>query len=352
MAAPVQVWAAGAAKYRASLARHEGPRALLWGGSVVLVLAVVDAVSRFPGLTIADPMHLGAVAVFFLGAWLIHRPATPDAAVPWIMAACSLVLVIELELEVWRDPTYLGLAYVLLGMFAFGPFTLDRAAMVAAAVPMLLGFILLNLRFDTGQPFNWIMAGVAALALGLVLLQIRLTSLRRLFELTQDNLSLSVRDALTGVLNRRGLQERVPGLLSVAQRQGATVSLAFIDIDGLKAANDAHGHEFGDTVIRAVAESISVVVRAGDVVGRWGGDEFLVAGIGEPPDPEVLAGRIRAALADCGLNLRKWPGQVSVGCAAVSGDAAAFASLLDEADQDMYARRQRRREAATGPAPA
>jgi diguanylate cyclase (GGDEF)-like protein len=342
--------ASGAAHYRASLAKHEVPRALLWGGFVVLALGIVDAASRFPNLTVADPLHLGVVAVFWAGAWLAHRTATRDVLAPWIMAACCLVLVLELELEVWRNPTYLGLAYVLLGLFAFGPFTLDRVAMLTVAVPMLAGFIALNVRFDTGQPFNWIMAGVAALVVGLVLLQIRLNSLNRLYELTQDNLALSVRDPLTGVLNRRGLQERVPELLSIGRRHGSPAFLVFIDIDGLKAANDAHGHEFGDTVIRAVAECISVVVRAGDVVGRWGGDEFLVAGLGDPQPPEVLAERIRAALEDYGINLSKWPGQVSVGFAAESAQDAVFPALLDEADKDMYARRQRRREAGSGAA--
>jgi diguanylate cyclase (GGDEF)-like protein len=80
-------------------------------------------------------------------------------------------------------------------------------------------------------------------------------------------------DALTGVLNRRGLDEALTAL----EAAGGDVALLVLDIDHFKRVNDRHGHDLGDQVLRRVAGVMAQNVRADDVVGRWGGEEFLVA---------------------------------------------------------------------------
>jgi diguanylate cyclase (GGDEF)-like protein/PAS domain S-box-containing protein len=82
-------------------------------------------------------------------------------------------------------------------------------------------------------------------------------------------------DALTGLANRRGFERRLSGALAEAQN-GSRLGLLFVDVDRFKAVNDRHGHEVGDRVLVAVARTLSDNVRAGDCVGRWGGDEFVV----------------------------------------------------------------------------
>jgi diguanylate cyclase (GGDEF)-like protein len=85
------------------------------------------------------------------------------------------------------------------------------------------------------------------------------------------------RDELTGLLNRRGLLERLEALLSAARRRhDDELGLLFLDLDLFKQINDNLGHAAGDAVLRTVAERVSDRLRAGDLAGRMGGDEFVV----------------------------------------------------------------------------
>ncbi len=88
--------------------------------------------------------------------------------------------------------------------------------------------------------------------------------------------TLSYRDELTGLFNRRGFNERLSNTLAISQRLDSTGVLAFIDLDNFKAINDALGHQAGDEVLRHVASLLSDNVRTIDVAARLGGDEFGV----------------------------------------------------------------------------
>jgi diguanylate cyclase (GGDEF)-like protein len=83
-------------------------------------------------------------------------------------------------------------------------------------------------------------------------------------------------DMLTGIYNRRAIDERVTREASRASRHGESFALALVDIDDFKAINDSHGHGVGDAVIREIAQRIQANIRDHDAVGRWGGEEFLV----------------------------------------------------------------------------
>jgi diguanylate cyclase (GGDEF)-like protein len=113
----------------------------------------------------------------------------------------------------------------------------------------------------------------------------------------------------------------------------------FIDINGLKNVNDTHGHAVGDRVIAHVARAAREVVSEGDLLGRWGGDEFVIVGSGALPDPSVVQRRV-VEVFDLADLRAVWPEGVSVGGA--SGDLT-FPELLAAADADMYERRQRAR---------
>ena len=89
-------------------------------------------------------------------------------------------------------------------------------------------------------------------------------------------LQLSVTDALTGVLNRRGFLEHAATSIAQAQRSGLPAALIMFDIDRFKAINDGYGHWAGDEVLRHVAKALSSAIRPGDLLGRLGGDEFVV----------------------------------------------------------------------------
>jgi diguanylate cyclase (GGDEF)-like protein len=110
---------------------------------------------------------------------------------------------------------------------------------------------------------------------------------------------LSSKDSLTGLRNRRVMQERLGEELKRARRYGSVLSLLLMDVDGLKGINDAHGHRAGDAALRRTASAIRSGSRATDVAGRWGGDEFVLLAPDTSADEAwVLADRIRGFVAD------------------------------------------------------
>lgn len=142
-------------------------------------------------------------------------------------------------------------------------------------------------------------------------------------------------DALTGIANRRALMVELGRMLARSQRDGNGLLLAFLDLNGFKTVNDLHGHDAGDALLCQVARQLSQGMRAGDVVGRYGGDEFVVIANGR--DTTELAGRLQ------GLVSRElpWEGQtVTFGGASVgvvsaeAGDTVA--QLMARADAAMY----------------
>ena len=112
----------------------------------------------------------------------------------------------------------------------------------------------------------------------------------------------------------------------------------YFDVNELKRANDEYGVKYGDDVLRGVAKSIQEQVRVGDLVARWAGDEFLVAGLGARPDADALAARIQEAVRRTGVNLGRWPTTLKVGTAAGDPRETTFEALLAEAQAQAIGR--------------
>jgi diguanylate cyclase len=154
-------------------------------------------------------------------------------------------------------------------------------------------------KITTGHT-GWV---VLAAMVSLVLL----ASVRQLVTLA-DNMGMARRlaeeassDALTGLLNRREFHSRLLDALCAAdQLDNPRVALLYIDIDGFKAVNDSHGHAAGDVLLTTVARRLLGTVRAGDIVGRIGGDEFAVLLQGEDVDTAAVhvADRVIARLRE------------------------------------------------------
>jgi diguanylate cyclase (GGDEF)-like protein/PAS domain S-box-containing protein len=160
--------------------------------------------------------------------------------------------------------------------------------------------------------------------------------------LTDELAERAVRDPLTGLANRSLLEERLRAVLARDARTGDTSGILFLDLDGFKAVNDAHGHAVGDAVLRAVAGRLTATVRPADTLARLGGDEFVVLVEGATTEGvDALADRLRAALTEPigvgDLNLKVG---VSVGVAMSQGGGTDPATLLARADRGMYAEKR------------
>ncbi len=151
-------------------------------------------------------------------------------------------------------------------------------------------------------------------------------------------------DVLTGLRNRRGLEEVLEREFRRADRHGHPLSMVIADVNGLKRVNDELGHAAGDELLRQTGQLLRASVRIDDVVGRLGGDEYLVicpetdaAGVA------LLVRRIlRATQPRRGKGAPRSCVNLSLGCASsVSGQSAA--ELLEAADADLYRARAKRR---------
>ncbi|MCW2545441.1 MAG: hypothetical protein JWM40_2993, partial [Frankiales bacterium] len=112
----------------------------------------------------------------------------------------------------------------------------------------------------------------------------------------QSELETSLRqaaleDSLTGLPNRVLVLDRIQQAIEREQDTGQRSALLFVNVDGLKAINDAYGHRAGDDVLRGVADTLCALVGPADTVGRYGGDDFVVLleSIGQPQEAEALA---------------------------------------------------------------
>ncbi len=147
------------------------------------------------------------------------------------------------------------------------------------------------------------------------------------------------RDGLTGVFNRRYLEESLEYEFTRARRYGHRLSVLLLDLDHFKRINDTHGHLAGDEVLRQAARRIASAVRNVDVVGRYGGEEFLVILPETDGDgAHVVAERIRALIAeqpviydDTAIDI-----STSIGLATLDEHMAAYTDLIERADGALY----------------
>lgn len=180
----------------------------------------------------------------------------------------------------------------------------------------------------------------------------RVTELHRRLALTQEELeranaellAQSRTDELTGLGNRRRMEEDLARTHARAMRVGRTYGIALFDIDHFKSYNDHYGHIGGDETLRRVASSIDVVVRAGECAYRYGGEEFLLL----MPDCRVtdsiyiMGERIRHAVLDAGIAHMARPSDpplvtISGGVACwTPGSPLTFLEVLEEADEALF----------------
>jgi diguanylate cyclase (GGDEF)-like protein len=159
-------------------------------------------------------------------------------------------------------------------------------------------------------------------------------------------------DALTSVLNRRGLELLGGEALKKSQRQGQSASVIMLDLDHFKDVNDSLGHDAGDELLRDVAALCQAGLREGDVFARFGGEEFVIVAPGTDADEALrLAERTRQAIEDARFAATRGA-LVTASFGVASARAESLEALLKSADSAMYQAKQDGRNRVALAAPA
>lgn len=157
----------------------------------------------------------------------------------------------------------------------------------------------------------------------------------------QHTMELAIVDGLTGLNNRRYLDNHLKILFDRAAVRGRPISICMTDIDRFKLVNDTYGHDVGDEVLREFAARIRSTVRGADLACRYGGEEFVVV----MPDTSMelatsVAERLRAIIEDKPFHVRSIDRELSItaslGIATSSGAFGAPDELLKQADRALY----------------
>ncbi len=238
---------------------------------------------------------------------------------------------------------YAFLPFVMVAGLSVFPITFFEG--VALSTPLLLAYLLTGVLGYQLLPFashlgaQWLLLLLATVA--------TLSGMSQLHFMSQL-VDQSSHDGLTRAYNRRVGEEMVIQQFLGAQRANAPLSLAFVDLDNFKSINDQYGHEEGDNALRSASTALRRVLRRGDILVRWGGEEFLA--LMPNTDAEGAKSAI-ARLREAGLGLRPdgRPLTASVGIAERMMDGCEqWTELVEKADQRMYMAKQSGKDRVIG----
>ena len=348
--------------------RLESSVALIVAALLFAMFAVSDYhfVGRSTELYLLYAMRLVVVfsclaLAFVLGRWGSYlRHAWLHALPLWILAT-AIILIVPLRPESLSTQVS-GVVVATMGFYLLIPNLIP--VVVAASLYMGLGFLgaaVMVAEIPAALAVRLLLVLVMTNAVGFFAL-LRLETLQRTqFALLQEERvqnqqlteeiahrksleaqlrSLAERDGLTGLDSRGHFMERARELLQRAQFDGAPFSLLMIDVDHFKAINDTWGHSQGDRVLAAIAEACRRTLRPQDVIGRFGGEEFIVAlPDTRPEEARRVAERLRQRVAGLSFD-DDMPGHrlaVTIGVAGVVDEATDLGTLINRADQALYA---------------
>ncbi|MCX5724695.1 MAG: diguanylate cyclase [Nitrospirae bacterium] len=159
----------------------------------------------------------------------------------------------------------------------------------------------------------------------------------------QQSIEMATHDALTGLPNRRLLQDRIAQSLAHARRNKNKLAVLFLDLDHFKTINDSLGHDAGDLLLKCVSTKLTAAVRGEDTVARQGGDEFIIllTDINEAKDAEAVAQKILNELLEpVTINDQELQIGASIGIALFPSDGNDSTTLLKHSDAAMYRAKQ------------
>ena len=291
--------------------------------------------SGHPGLAAFNVLS-GAT---WVAAWFVNRRGATTLAM-WMLTAEVAVHAVLAVMELgWTS----GFQYYLIPLITFMMFN-ERArtavvafasALVLAAFVTLRGFAPFAMTLHPLlEAFKYANLFIPFFMLGLLSYYFRLASTdveRKMTEIAQT-------DPLTGLLNRRRMEERLREEATRHRTRGANFSLILADVDHFKDVNDEHGHDAGDRVLRSVARVFESGLRGGDAVARWGGEEFLLLLPGtDLRAAEEVALRLRALAELRVAEIGGIPSTLTLTFGVASfASAASVDACLKAADEALY----------------
>lgn len=315
-------------------------------GFAAAAMAGASAVASLDGQVVAAVIA-GVVAGLLCGLgigtwWKGPSGIAFDVIAVLVTALTGLVGIAGI---VFTDQVEWSLAIVV-ALVAAGATLATLRWFVAAVYTVWVGWLAALAAADLdGWPTAWLIAGAAVSAMGAVTSLNRRQLTAQLDEYAASAQQASVRDPLTGLVNRSGLALLGQQMVEVARRTGDAVHCIYIDIDQLRHVNEVAGEECGDDVVVSVSDALRSITRGTDIVARWGGDEFCVIGPGPGMSPVELERRLRERiLMSPPVPLDVWEPKVCAGGAMLAPwDSGNLDTLLGKADQEMYLRRALRR---------
>lgn len=295
-----------------------------------------------------------SAAAFTLLAWQARKEPNLQRA-RWLLAGMlSITPLFYLVSDHWLQAYELsGTEQVIAELYALLPFVmiagltlfpLTLKELLLFATPMLAVVVISSLpqvNSDIPQAVStiWLFSLILGVAMFASLNQLR-------YMLSQVNRASY--DVLTGLLTRRAGIEMLDLQFRLSAMSGANLSILYLDLDHFKTVNDVYGHDAGDVVLRTAAQQLNTLVRKGDSVIRWGGEEFIII---LPTAESGEADDVIRRLMHAGLGLRPdgAPVTASIGVAEVQADAVNdWKALIELADHRMYTAKTQGRARSLG----
>lgn len=299
-------------------------------GSLTLALVLL-AVLKSRGARMAPALYLLPVALVFL----VSVVYVDDRGARLIIASfvLSYQIVLILWALLWAGTPIVGRGRMIMATTC----VIGMSAMMFRALALWLGWHEVT-PFQSADSLNTLFyminyLGMFFLAFGFVLTTVEQSA--------EENRLIARSDVLTGLANRRALFETMDGLFANGSATGKPLGLMLIDVDFFKQVNDRYGHQTGDAVLQKVAATIRDGLRDGDIVGRFGGEEFLVLlPDTSPKDAYEKAETLRQSVAAAGVTVdgHSIRVTVSIGLFATAGlEATQTAdSMIATADAALY----------------
>lgn len=321
----------------ARIAAGEAIRTLGLFSALVASYTLLHALSATPLDAAYAWIDACQVAAFGLTALALQRKLVPERYTATVIM-CAVVIGVSgqtfdyiIDGERWAILIAITMSGTV--VLEWGPFWIGSIA--TWSVPSLA-----YLKYDDQHAATWILGTLVAVIVAANTVHSRRRTATELALAQASIEQLATVDPMTALLNRRGFSEQARLIRGAARRTGQPVFAVFVDVGGLKRMNDTYGHATGDALIKAVAAAVARNARETDLACRWGGDEFLIVGVGERPDPEAVNERLLSTLDRSALPT-EWRAVLWTGSAQSRETDESLEDVIVRADADLYSNRSR-----------